>query len=69
MKAASGDRVIREDITETFVLSSRVIQIIARGLRLKCCLWYLPVLKYSVVPYYIECIEGRGTQIESEECC
>ena len=26
-------------------------------------------LKFSVVPYYIECIEGRGTQIEWDECC
>ena len=32
--------------------------------------WSLPVLKCSVVQYNcIECIEGRGTQIESDECC
>ena len=29
----------------------------------------LPVFKCSVVPYCIECIEGRGTQIESDERC
>ena len=29
----------------------------------------LPVLKCSVVPYCTERIEGRGTQIESDECC
>ena len=32
--------------------------------------WSLPVLKCSVVPYNcIECIKGRGTQIESDEWC
>ena len=73
MKAASGDRPIREEITaKCFLssLSSRVI-LINRAWPTTQALsfWSLPVLKCSVVLYKIECIEGRETQIESDECC
>ena len=55
---------------EICVLSSRVIQNNRAWPTTKALsFWSLTVLKCSVVPYCIECIEGRGTQIESDEQC
>ena len=46
-----------------FYKAHELSRIIARDLRLR------PVLKCIVVPYCIECTEGRGTRMKSEEYC
>ena len=58
---ASGYRVIREEITIAFSVHDRVIQNNRAWPTTEALsFWSLPVLKCSVVPYCIECIEGRG---------
>ena len=54
---------------EICVLSSRVQNNRPWPTTQALSFWSLPELKGSVVPYCIECIEDRGTQVESGECC